>query len=122
MGFAVVHDHTVLPFLDDHLIVQLLHPGEDGTIHTGLVLVGVLDGKSVEVHPIKASWASVLPYAQEWKLLSTSHVGTGQHCNMLFRPLTTSARLPLQHVGLGWHHLVKKACLVTVENMFCRVL
>ena len=64
IGPAVVHDQTGLPFLYDHLVVQLLHSGgEDGTIHQGPVL-GVLIGKSVEVHLIKALWPSVLPMAR----------------------------------------------------------
>ena len=53
---AVVHDQTDLPFLDDHLVAQLLHPVEDGTIHPDPVLVHALSGKSVEVHPLKGSW------------------------------------------------------------------
>ena len=123
MGSAVVPDQTNLPFLHDHLVAQLLHPGgEDGTIYSGLVLVGVLCGKSVSVHILKASWPLVLPYGQVWKLLTTSHVGTRQHCDILFRRLATSACLPLKHVELGWLHLVEKACLITVENIFCRVL
>ena len=96
MDSAVVHDQTDLPFLDYHLFIQILHPGgEDGTIHPGLALVGVLSGQSVEVHPLKASWPSVLSYGQKWKLLSTSNVCTGLHCGMLFRHLATSACLPL---------------------------
>ena len=56
MDSAVVHDYTDLPFLDDHLVAQLLHQGvEDGTIHPGPVFVGVLSRKLVEVHPLKAS-------------------------------------------------------------------
>ena len=68
MGSAMVYGQTDHPFLDDHLVVQLLHPiGEDGTVHASPVLVGVLCGKSVQVLPLKVSWRLVLPYHKEWK-------------------------------------------------------